>query len=153
MLRTADRVRRMAAQISTVAASFWMCLKDPVRAYPGLRIDVATDVDQVLVGGLCVSGRHGQLRDAMGAQKGGVPSRQNAALDQPGFSGLQGFGIPVDLRWRRTARSAMRSMVRIRNCAVTVLQRRTWRPARKSSRNSRPEAADHRRHFLLWYSM
>jgi len=47
------------------------CLKDPVRAYPGLRIDVATDVDQVLVGGLCVSGRQGQLRDAMGAQKGG----------------------------------------------------------------------------------
>ena len=41
------------------------CLKDQVRAYPGLRVDVATDVDHVLEG-LCVSRRHGQLRGAMG---------------------------------------------------------------------------------------
>ena len=45
------------------------CVKDLVRAYPGLRVDVATDVDHVLVGGLCVSRRNGQLREAMGAQK------------------------------------------------------------------------------------
>jgi hypothetical protein len=34
------------------------CLKDPVSAYPGFRVDVATDVDHVLEG-LCVSRRHG----------------------------------------------------------------------------------------------
>ena len=67
------------------------CLTGQVRAYPGLRVDVATDVDHVLEG-LCVSRRHGQLRVAMGAQKGRVPSRHHAALDQPGFSGLQDVG-------------------------------------------------------------
>jgi len=112
MLQTADCVRRLAAKISTVAVE--TCLKDQVRAYPGLRIDVATDVDHVLEGGLCVSRRHGQLRAAMGKHyrvKWVITRR----LSGHRVSGLQGFGIPVDLRKRHTARSAVRSMVRIQN--------------------------------------
>ena len=77
-----------------------------MRAYPGLRIDVATDVDHVLEG-LCASRRHGQLRVAMGAQKGGVPSRRHrGALSGQGV----GFGVPVK---RRTAKSVVRIMLRI----------------------------------------
>ena len=39
-----------------------------------------------------------------------------------GFSGLQGVGAPVDLRKRHTARSVVRSMLRIRNAfGSTVL--------------------------------
>ncbi len=44
------------------------CLKDQVRAYPGLRVDVATDVDHVLEG-LSASRRHGQLRVATGTER------------------------------------------------------------------------------------
>jgi hypothetical protein len=35
---------------------------DQVRAYPGLRVDVANDVDHVLEGGLCVSDRDREQR-------------------------------------------------------------------------------------------
>ncbi len=91
MLRTADRVRRFAAQISTVAAStLETCLKDQVRAYPGLRVDVATNVDHVLEG-LCVSRCHGQLRVAMGTDRRVF---DHAAFDRPGFQGFRGFGVP-----------------------------------------------------------
>jgi hypothetical protein len=89
------------------------CLKDQVRAYPGLRVDVATNVDHVLEG-LCVGRRHGQLRVAMGTQQG-FPINITRRFDRPGFQGFRGFGVPVDLRRRHTARSAVRSMLRIRN--------------------------------------
>ena len=82
--------RRFAAQVSTVAAStLETCLKDQVRAYPGLRVDVATNVDHVFEG-LCVGRRHGQLRVAMGTVRRDFPSTSRGA-DRARVSGLQGF--------------------------------------------------------------
>jgi hypothetical protein len=49
------------------------------------------------------------------AQTGGFSHQHHAALDRPGFQGFRGYGVPVDLRRRHTARSAVRSMLRIRN--------------------------------------
>ena len=65
-------------------------LKDQVRAYPGLRVDVATNVDHVLEG-LCVGRRHGQLRVAMGTAAAGFPHQHHAALWPARVSGLPGF--------------------------------------------------------------
>ena len=66
------------------------CLKDQVRAYPGLRVDVATNVDHVLEG-LCVGRRHGQLRVSMGTVRRVSPSTSRGARPAR-VSGLQGFG-------------------------------------------------------------
>ena len=52
-----------------------------MRAYPGLRVDVATDVDHVLEG-LCVSRRHGQLRVAMGTER-------RVPIKRTGFQGVR----------------------------------------------------------------
>jgi len=87
------------------------CLKDQVRAYPGLRVDVATNVDHVLEG-LCVGRRHGQLRVSMRTDRRVSPSTSRGALTGQGF---RASGVPVDLRRRHTARSAVRSMLCIRN--------------------------------------
>ena len=59
-------------------------------AYPGLRVDVATDVDHVLEG-LCVSRRHGQLRVAMGTERG-VPIKTSSGARLTG-QGFQGFRV------------------------------------------------------------
>ena len=48
-------------------------------------------------------------------QQGGFPINITRRFDRPGFQGFRGFGVPVDLRRRHTARSAVRSMLRIRN--------------------------------------
>ena len=66
------------------------CLKDQVCAYPGLRVDVATNVDHVLEG-LCVGRRHGQLRVAMGTAAAGFPHQHHTALWPARVSGLPGF--------------------------------------------------------------
>ena len=71
------------------------CLKDQVRAYPGLRVDVATDVDHVLEG-LCVSRRHGQLRVAMGTERGvPIKTSSGARLTGQGFQGFRGSEFPL----------------------------------------------------------
>ena len=93
MLQTADCVRRLAAKISTVAVE--TCLKDQVRAYPGLRIDVATDVDHVLEGGLCVSRRHGQLRAANWVSIIGSNGSSRVACPATGFQGFRVSGFPL----------------------------------------------------------